>query len=280
MASIVDQMTAVYVFVDDYLKAHPRATQWRRANNCHPTFTDAEGIAVGLLQGCLGVATLKHAHRFAAFNLRDAFPHLPGYRQWVARLHACSGVLGQLLQAAGVRAPLGERFYILDSKPIPVCKAIRHGRVRLLRDEGAYFGKSSTGWFFGFKLHTLIHESGVVLAVILTPGNWADRDPAPALAYSVAGGIALADLAYQGDTLFQQLAEEADLLWVTPAAAAKETPERALISSVRERIETAFSQLWSRFVDRVLSRSWEGLWSTLKLKLLHYNLSLAGLIPA
>ena len=33
MASIVDQMTAVYVFVDDYLRDHPHATQWRRANH-------------------------------------------------------------------------------------------------------------------------------------------------------------------------------------------------------------------------------------------------------
>lgn len=280
MASIVDQITAVYVFVDDYYQAHPHATQWRRANNAHPRFTDAEVITVGLLQGCLGVATLKQAHRFAAHNLRDAFPYLPGYAQWVARLHALSATLGQLLQAAGTRAPLGERYYILDSKPIPVCKPIRHGRVRLLRDEGAYFGKSSIGWFFGFKLHVLIHESGVILSTILTPGNWADRDPAPALSYSVAGGVGLADLAYQGEALFQQLATEADLLLVTPAAAAQNSPQRALISSVRERIETAFSQLWSRFVDRIFSRSWEGLWSTLKLKLLHYNLSLAGLIPA
>jgi hypothetical protein len=48
---------------------------------------------------------------------------------------------------------------------------------------------------------------------------------------------------------------------------------------VRERIETVFSGLWARFIDRVFSRSWEGLWSTLKLKMLHYNLCLAGILP-
>ena len=280
MASIEDQMTAVYVFVDDYLKAHPRATQWRRANHWHPAFTDAEVITVALLQGCLGTATLKQAHHFAVANLRALFPCLPGYKQWLARLHAASAVVGQLLQAAGCRAPLGERFYILDSKPIPVCKPIRHGRVRLLRDESAYFGKTSVGWFFGFKLHVVIHDTGVILAAVLTPGNWADGPVAPALAASIAGGIGLADLAYQGEPLFVQLIEDAGLYLVTPASAPKESKLRALISSVRERIETAFSSLWSRFADRVLSRSWEGLWSTLKLKMLHYNLCLAGLIPA
>ena len=114
----------------------------------------------------------------------------------------------------------------------------------------------------------------------MTPGNWADQDVAVALAHSVAGGIGLADLAYQGEELFHRVAEEADLCLVTPAAVAKGDPLRALISSVRERVETTFSALWSRFVDRVRSRSWEGLWCALKLAMLHYNLCLAGIVPA
>ena len=279
MLSIEELLTAVYVFVDDYLKAHPRATQWRTSNNSRPQFSDAEVLTVGVLQGCLGTATLKQAYAFAAGNLRGAFPHLPNYPRWVARLHALSGVTGQLLQVAGARAALGEAFFLLDSKPLPVCKPIRHGRVRLLRDEGACFGKGSTGWFFGFKLHVLIHERGAILVSVLTPGNWSDPEVAPALAESLNGGIALADVAYRGEALCATLAEDG-LLVVTPAAAAKNTRERALISSVRERIETTVSSLWSRFIDRVLSRSWEGLWSTTKLKMLHYNLCRAGILPA
>lgn len=280
MASIVEQMTAVYVFVDDYLKAHPTQAHWRRSNHHDPDFSDAEVITVGLLQGCLGVATLKQTYRFVAANLRAAFPHLPSYGQWLARLHALSAVIGRLLQVAGARAAPGERLYFLDSKPIPVCKPIRHGRVRLLRDEGAYFGKNSCGWFFGFKLHALVHQTGAILAAILTPGNWPDQDVALALALSVEGGLALADLGYRGQELAVQLAEEADLQLVTPASAGADRARRALISAVRERVETTFSALWARFIDRVGSRSWEGLWGTIKLKLLHHNLCLAGLIPA
>jgi transposase len=280
MASIVEQMTAVYVFVDDYRQAHPAQTQWRRSNHHDPAFSDAEVITIGLLQGCLGVATLQQTYRFVAENHRAAFPALPSYAQWLARLQALSGVIGQLLQAAGARAALGEPLYFLDSKPIPVCKPIRHGRVRLLRDEGAYFGKNSCGWFFGFKLHALVHQSGAILAALLTPGNCPDQDAALALALSVAGGLVLADLAYRAKELAQTLAEEAGLLLLTPASAGEDRARRALISAVRERVETTFSSLWARFVDRVGSRSWEGLWCTIKLKLLHHNLCLAGLIPA
>ena len=54
--------------------------------------------------------------------------------------------------------------------------------------------------------------------------------------------------------------------------------KRALISSLRERIETTNSGLWSRFVDRVFSRSFAGLWSVIKLKMLHYNLCQVGML--
>lgn len=268
------------MFVDDFLGAHPGRTQWRQSNNRAPDFSDAEVITIAVLQHCLGAATLKRAYDYVADNLRDAFPRLPSYGQWLARLHALSGVVGQLVQAAGVLAAGPDCFYLLDSKPIPVCKPIRHGRVRLLRDEGAYFGKSSTGWFFGFKLHAAVHTGGAILAAILTPGNWADQEVALALALSLQGGIGLADLGYRGRQLEQHLAAEAQLALLTPASAGDNPRQRALISSVRERVETAFSALWARFVDRVHSRSWEGLWSTIKLTLLHYNLCQAGLIPA
>jgi hypothetical protein len=101
-----------------------------------------------------------------------------------------------------------------------------------------------------------------------------------ALALSVNGGLALADLGYRAQELADTLAEEAGLWMLTPASAGADRAQRALISAVRERVETTFSALWARFVDRVGSRSWEGLWGTIKLKLLHHNLCLARLIPA
>src|SRR4028118_2093271 len=190
MPSITDQMTALYVLVDDFLKARPSLRSWRRSPNASPAFTDAEVITIALMQGCLGVATLKHTYRLIADNFGTAFPHLPSYSQWLARLHALTAQVGHLMQH--VIGPLDSRLYLMDSKPIPTCKPIRHGRARLLRDEGAYFGKSTTGWFFGFKLHLMVHQSGTILCGFLTPANWPDPDVAAALAWAVDGGIVLA----------------------------------------------------------------------------------------
>ena len=277
MSSITDQMTTLFVFVDDFLKANTAQAAWRRSPNSQPAFTDAEVLTIGLMQSCLGVATLKQAYLLIAHNFGGAFPKLPCYGQWLSRLHALSKIVGMLIEQALL--PLPSQLYLLDSKPSPVCKPIRNGRVRLLREEGAYFGKNKAGWYFGFKLHLLAHQNGAILAAILTPANWDDRDAAVALALCVDGGVTLADRGYIGPETFAELVQEAEMLLITPADAAKDT-RRALISSLRERVETCFSGLWRRFVDRVYSRSFAGLWNAVKLKMLHYNLCHNGFLPA
>ena len=80
------------------------------------------------------------------------FPHLPTYTQWINRLHQLAAQVGVLLEATCGRAAEAATLYLIDSKPIPLCQAVRHGRVRLFREDGAYFGKTSKGWFFGFRV--------------------------------------------------------------------------------------------------------------------------------
>ncbi len=74
-----------------------------------------------------------------------------------------------------------------------------------------------------------------------------------------------------------ELAEEGDMLLITRDQA---PAHRFVLSQVRQGVETTFSQLWHRFVDRVFSRSWLGLWNTVQLKVLSYNLRHAGLLSA
>ena len=278
-SNIADQATAIYVFVDDFLKANPKLAQWRRSNNDRPAFTDAETITVGLLQGSLGVATLRKTYELVGEVLPGAFPRLPGYKQWLRRLHRVSFLTGHLVQAALALVVLSPvRLYLFDSKPIPMCKPIRHGRVRLLSEDGAYFDKTSSGWFFGFKLHLLTHATGPIIAALMTPGNYDDRPAALALAWSTGGGgVALGDGGYGGPAVRQLLAEEADMVLVRPRDARWGSREQRLLSAVRERIETTLRQLWDRFADRVYSRSWQGLWSVLLLKMVHVNLCYAGI---
>jgi transposase len=275
--SIEHQMIELYCFVDEFLKTHPRLAHWRHSPHAQPQFSDAEVLTIALLQGVFEVATLKQTYRLVAQNWRTAFPQLASYKQWVSRVHHLLPQVGRLLATTCTHAREAAHLYLIDSKPIPLCQPIRHGRVRLLRDEGAYFGKSSKGWFFGFKLHLLRHIDGRVVNIFLTPGNYDDRVPALALVQAVAGGVTLGDLGYRGPECATDLAEEADMLLLTRDQA---PAHRFILSQVRQQVETTFSQLWRKFVDRVFSRSWNGLWNTLQLKVLYYNLRHAGVLSA
>lgn len=277
MSSIVENLTQIHAFVAGFLEEHPELAGWRRSNNDSPLFTDAQVITLGLMQCVLGVASLKQTYRLVAENREDLFPHLCSYARWTARLQALSPLIGHLIREAVRRHNMPGCLYLLDSKPIPICKPIRHGRVRLLRPEGAYFGKGSTGWYFGFKLHTLVHHSGAILDAMLTPANCSDKDPdvLHTVLSSAAGGTVLVDLGYRDKKLLTQIEDEYEVLVINPSQAGR---RRALISSLRERVETTFSGLWHRFIDRVFSRSFAGLWSAVLLKMLHYNMTLAGKI--
>jgi hypothetical protein len=120
MSSIEHQIIESCRFIDDYLKAHPSRTGWRRSPNNKPAFTDAEVLTIALLQGSFGCATLKKAYLLVRANWLEAFPHLCSYKQWLARLHALTALVGPLIQAARPAVDHTSALYLIDSKPIPV----------------------------------------------------------------------------------------------------------------------------------------------------------------
>lgn len=63
-----------------------------------------------------------------------------------------------------------------DSTPIRVCKNKRIKRNKVFKDI-ATVGKSTMGWFYGFKLHLIVNEKGDVINFVITQGNVDDREP-------------------------------------------------------------------------------------------------------
>ncbi len=196
--NIEDSVTQIFCFVDDLLKQNPDLLSWRESNNASPRFSDSEALAIALLQSHLEVATLKQTYRLVADNCRDCFPALPTYQQWLARVHRCGVLLNTLLAATCGFWNTESELFLIDSFPIPVCLPVRHGTARLLREDGAYFGKSSKGWFFGFKIHALQHISGRVVNLLFTPANVDDRAAAHRLTESIGGETVIGDLGYRG----------------------------------------------------------------------------------
>jgi hypothetical protein len=154
----------------------------------------------------------------------------------------------------------------MDSKPIAVCQPIRHGRVILLREDGAYFGKSSKGWFFGIKLHLIRNIEGAIVNLVLTRGNCDDREGASLLMQAVNVGVTLADLGYRAEDFKEFMLEEAGLLVITK-------------DEVREDDKFFISQLRSLSFNyvRELGQDFRGFGICLWIELEHVPLEVIGM---
>ena len=84
----------------------------------------------------------------------------------------------------------GERtgIYFIDSTTIPVCHNKRRYRNKVFENLAAS-GKTSMGYFHGFKLHVVINEKGQFIALQITKGNVDDRVPVPNLTDKLIGEI-------------------------------------------------------------------------------------------
>lgn len=217
MITIETRLIEYYVWIDDVLKQHPELREWRRSNHRHPQFSDAEVPTIALMtiafmQATLRTDTLKRTYEIVMGTCGSFFPNAPTYKPWTRRLKPLYPIVGRLVRTAAVRLlsclpqKARRRLYAVDSVPIAVSAPVRNGRARLLIEDGAQFGKPSLGWFFGFKLHVLIHQgSRAILTAILAPVHRQDQVFAPVLAASTGGGVFLGDEGYRGAPVFDAL---------------------------------------------------------------------------
>nr|WP_041763277.1 IS982 family transposase [[Leptolyngbya] sp. PCC 7376] len=134
----------------------------------------------------------------------------------------------------------------IDATSIKVCHNRRISQHRVF-DGHAARGKTSVGWFFGFKLHLVINDRGELLNVKVTPGNTDDRKPVVELLKELSGKV-FADKSYVSQALAQYLQEEYDvrllakprrnmknhlMLWRDKVLARK----RALIETVTDQLK-------------------------------------------
>jgi transposase len=143
-------------------------------------------------------------------HLRREFPHAVSYQRFVELMPAALGPLCAYIhtcygQCSGVS--------FVDSTALKVCHNRRIGQHRVFRDL-AQRGKTSLGWFYGFKLHVVVNHQGELLACQVTPGNTDDRRPVPTLAKRLWGRL-FADKGYLSQALTHELLRTRRLRLVT-----------------------------------------------------------------
>lgn len=114
----------------------------------------------------------KHYYQhFVHPYLRTYFPGLVSYSRFIQWMpHAILPLLNYVFSCA-LGKPTGTQF--IDSCPMAVCHNRRIKQHRTFK-KLAKRGKTSVGWFFGFKLHLVINDLGEIIAFLITPGNVSD----------------------------------------------------------------------------------------------------------
>ena len=118
-------------------------------------------------------------------HLRSEFPRLVSYEPFVGLM---PGALVPLCACLVNRYGSGAGVSFIDSTSIAVCHNRRIASHRVFAGM-ARRGKTSMGWFFGFKLHLVVNDRGELLACQLTLGNVDDRTPVPQLTQGLLGRL-------------------------------------------------------------------------------------------
>jgi hypothetical protein len=179
----------------------------RRATRLHP----AEILTILILFQQSGYRTFKGFYtQHVQIVLRQEFPHLVSYTRFVELMPRFLVPLAIYLHTQ-LGTCTGISF--IDSTSLVVCHNARIQQHRVFRVD-ARRGKTSVGWFYGFKLHLVVNDRGELLAFCLTPGNTDDRRPVPRLVRRLLGRL-FGDKGYISQPLAQQLFLEQGLRLIT-----------------------------------------------------------------
>ena len=171
-----------------------------------------------------------------------AFPQLVSYNRFVDWMPSCMLPLCCYLKFC-FGTCTGISF--IDATSLKVCHNRRIHSHKVCKDTAAR-GKTSVGWFYGFKLHLVVSDCGDLLAATLTPGNTDDRKPVVDLLRALTGKV-FADKGYVSKKLAKQLLETFNIeFFAKPKRSMKNHLMRLsdkLLSCKRAIVETVIDQL-------------------------------------
>lgn len=147
-----------------------------------------------------GMSCFKYFYEDLSENHRHLFPNLVHYARFVKLIQKAFPALLCLLKS--IRGEVTEYMFI-DSTPMPVCHNLRERRHKVFNGLAAK-GKTSTGWFFGMKLHMIFNTNGDLVRLAITPGNVNDRTPVRSMVKGMMTRL-IGDKGYLSQTLFNDL---------------------------------------------------------------------------
>jgi len=171
---MVEQLIAVFCEIDDFCKEYEKRLITGEVTIPKTTMILSEIMTIAVMYH------LSHYREFKWYYKEKVcgewkvyFPRLLSYNRFVEIMQPITVPLILYLMKGSFGKCSGINF--VDSTSLDVCDNHRIWSHKVFADL-AKRGKSSTGWFFGFKLHLVVNDKGEILSVCLTPANVDDKD--------------------------------------------------------------------------------------------------------
>ena len=166
-----------------------------------PGLCDSEIITLLLVLHSSGYKYLKNFYNGPTGEiLRRYFRGMPCYERFVAvQKRVFMPLMFFMISRLGRKTGID----YIDSTALPVCHTRRIRRHKTFAGL-AKRGKTTMGWFFGFKLHLVFNQLNEIVSLKLTAGNVSDTAPIPQLTKDLTGKL-FGDKGYIGRKLAEEL---------------------------------------------------------------------------
>lgn len=189
----MESLVELFCHVDDFCKVFLPTMEKKVICSGLQTRKRDRSLTMSEIMTILIMFHQSHYRNFKAYYLEHVsahlcseFPGLVSYTRFVDYIPSALIPLCAYFKTTCLGNCTGISF--IDSTSLDVClnqRILSHKVFAGLAERG----KTSTGWFFGFKLHLVINDRGELLNVILTPANVDDRKPVPSLVRKLFGKI-------------------------------------------------------------------------------------------
>jgi hypothetical protein len=175
-------LTAIFCDVDDFCKdfEHYCKTHLLSENIEDNRFfpksqmTMSEVVTIVIFFHLSQYRTFKWYYKnYVCKQLKSCFPKLLSYNRFVEIMQIT--ILPLTLYMIKYRFGKCSGISFIDSTTLDVCHNRRIHSHKVFSGLAGR-GKSSTGWFYGFKLHLVINDMGEIISFCLTADNVDDRD--------------------------------------------------------------------------------------------------------
>ncbi len=218
MLASTDIITQIYVNVDDFVKPiKPKlkkfmiSSEETKKKNRPYRLSESEVITIMILFHLSNYRNFKYFYLDYVFNkLKKDFPYLVSYNRFVELQSKYLIYLILFMKISRLSKPTGISF--IDSTKIAVCNNRRISSNRVFKGLSAR-GKTSMGWFYGFKLHLIINEDGEIVNFAFSKGNVADNNEDLVLKLTkFIKGKLFGDKGYLSQKLFEKLYKKGIML--------------------------------------------------------------------